>query len=583
MGTGVFGARAVLLLAVAVGGLLFGAKQAKAQEVGYSGEAFAKLDVFEGNNLTKADKAFTAKQYRQALAEYDSFILEFPNSAAVPYAIYRKGRSLQMDGKRFEAIKQYNSVLDYFPNEVVFASAALFQIGKSHWDNGDQEKAVKFWSRLADDKQYSRQPIAAAAINDMAGYLMTLKNEQPRAAAYFEQVAVDFRTQNPAVARAAIASLIRYYLRTRPDEPKLRGVYVKARTFERDPASSLPKDLGADKTYFKRLALYVREMGDFPKEATKEQAQERDAYYRYWAGVLDGKFADDDDYQIDLANFKRGYEQNQAAWVERIDKQFAAYQKPGDFTRIVKWIGLYSGDKKKTTEYLGKIQYEPMKPGDILALYLIIADGTKDAELSRSVFGKIPLDKFSDQEKSEKIFPDIVRRDEKLVVDLAASYQNKDLGKQRLLIHYQTAGVNDKALALAEELTKSPDFAQDAYFRKASILQNMNKFSEAITAYKASDRPPTSLFRIADCLSRLKKTEEAVAQLREVENFFKKEAPSAGMMIAEVYKRAGDKTKQIAALRGVLAKYPASSESSQAHLELEALGIKKLGGAENAQ
>jgi TolA-binding protein len=555
------------------------APRAIAQEMTYSSEAFAKLDVFEGNNLTKADKAFAAKQYRQALAEYDSFLLEFPNSAAVPYAIYRKGRSLQMDGKRFEAIKQYNQVLDFFPNEVTFAAASLFQIGKSHWDNGDQEKASKFWSRLADDKQYSRQPIAAAAINDLAGYLVTLKSEQTRAATYFEQVAVDFRAQNPQVARSAIASLIRYYIRTKPDEPKLRAIYTKARTFERDPASSVPKDLGADKTYFKRLASYIKEHGEF----TKEQAADRDAYYRYWAGILDNKFADDDDYQIDLASFKRGYEQNQAAWTERLDKQFAAYQKPGDYTRVVKWIGLFSGDKKKTTEYMAKITFDQMKPPDILALYLILADTAKDPELARSVFAKIPLDKFTDQDKSEKIFPEVSRRDEKLVVDLAASYQNKDLGKHRLLIYYQNAGVNDKALVLADELTKSPDFAADAWYRKATILHRTGKFADAITAYKAADNAPTNLFRIAECLVALKKYDEAIAQLREVENFFKKQAPQAAMAVAHVHKSAGNKQKQITALQAVLKVYPESSESSQAHLELEALGIKRLGGAKDAQ
>jgi TolA-binding protein len=563
-----------------VGAVLFlGAQVGRAQEVAYPNEAFAKLDVFEGNNLTKADKAFNAKQYRQAMAEYDAFLLEYPQSAAVSYAIYRKGRSLQLDGRRFEAIKQYNQVLDFFPNDVVFAAASLFQIGKSHWDNGEQEKAGKFWTRLADDKQYSKQPIAAAAINDLAGYLLTLKNEQTRAATYLEQVAVDFRSQNPQVARSAIASLIKHYVRTKPDEPKLRSVYMKARTFEMNPVSVMPKELGTDKAYFKRLMGYVKENGQF----TKEEAKDKDAYYRYWAGVLDGKFADDDDYQIDLAGLKLGFENNQGEWTARLDKQFAAYQKAGDYTRIVKWIGLFAADKKKSAEYMAKIQYDQMKPGDILSLYVILSDATKDVELTRSVFAKIPLAKFSDQEKSEQIFPEVSKRDEKLVEDLAASYQNKELGKYRLLIYYQNAGVNDKALALTEELVKVPDYSSDVYFRKGTILHRMNKLPEAIAAYKMADNAPTNLFRIAECLTQQKKFDEAVAQLREVENFFKKQAPAASLEIARVYKRAGNKDKQIAALRGVLKTYPASAESSQAHLELEAMGIKKLGGAQDAQ
>ncbi|NBU11794.1 MAG: hypothetical protein EBS84_22820, partial [Proteobacteria bacterium] len=48
---------------------------------------------------------------------------------ATSYAILRKGRSLQLLDKRFEAIKIYQEVLDFFPNDIKYAAPALYLIG----------------------------------------------------------------------------------------------------------------------------------------------------------------------------------------------------------------------------------------------------------------------------------------------------------------------------------------------------------------------------------------------------------------------------------------------------------------------
>ena len=53
------------------------------QEVPISEDDFKKLDTFEGTRLQKADKIFATKEWRQASAEYESFILDFPKSPAM--------------------------------------------------------------------------------------------------------------------------------------------------------------------------------------------------------------------------------------------------------------------------------------------------------------------------------------------------------------------------------------------------------------------------------------------------------------------------------------------------------------------
>jgi tetratricopeptide (TPR) repeat protein len=551
---------------------------ARAQDVVYPNEAFAKLDVFEGNNLTKADRAFTAKQYKQSLAAYDAFLVEFPNSEAVPYALYRKGRSLQLDNKRFEAIKCYTQVLDFFPNAVEFASASLFEIGRSHADNGDVDKASKFWIKLADDKQYSKQPSAAAAINDLGNYLLN-KGEGAKASIYFEQAAVDFRYTNPNVARAAINSIVRYLVRTKPDEPRLRTIYQKAGGLDHTP-QKVATDATNDPSYIRRVIRFINELAEF----TKEQAAEREAYYRYWSGVFEGRLPLEDDIQIALINYKLEYEKDRAKWVQRIDKQFNNGQSTTDSGRIVRFVSAFADERNKATEYMAKLKFDQLKPLEILPLYIAMADGAKDQELGRAVFAKIPLAKVTDAQRENNFMPEVTRRnDEKLTADVCNSYDDKARGQFRLFLYYFERNINDKALAMADAVAKAPEYATETYYRKGLILQRIGKLPEAIAAYKLADNAPANLFQIAECLVGLKKFDEAVAQLREIENFFKPNAAQACLRIARVYRSQGlPKEKLAAALRNVLKGYPGSPESSEAHLELESLGYKRLGGGQDA-
>jgi hypothetical protein len=81
-----------------VAGLVAGS--GRAQETSLTPEERAKLDTFEGVSIDRADKIFTAKEWPRAVAEYDAFIVQFPESKVTPYAILRKGRALQETQKR---------------------------------------------------------------------------------------------------------------------------------------------------------------------------------------------------------------------------------------------------------------------------------------------------------------------------------------------------------------------------------------------------------------------------------------------------------------------------------------------------
>jgi TolA-binding protein len=557
------------------------------QETKLTSEERAKLDTFEGVSIDKADKVFASQDWPRAVAEYDAFIVQFPESRATPYAILRKGRALQQANKRFEAIKVYQEVLDFFPDDVKYAAAALYRIGESHLQNGDTPKAMKAWLEMSQDDDYVKQPLGAAALNGLAENLIK-QGKADEGIARYEQVATEFRTANPEAARAAIARVVAHHVRVRPNVAKLHGFYVAAQTFHPNPMPP-GANVATDDDFWRSVRKLIDEHGKF----SDAQAAERDAFYRYWAGQLQGNLPENDDQQIAIANAIRAYDRDEAAWADRLDTQFATRQKDGDYGRISRWIGLFSGggNKAKAEEYYRKLDFGKMSNADILALVYALVENGGEAGLAANTFDKLKLSEMKDEDK--QAICDWMRNRNQLpgTRDLALracrGFSDPVQGKRAALryCHWRCQHGHGKdpadfneGLALAGELQKEPAVAKEGFLLGGNLLQWSRKYQEAIQAYQQADSPPQTLFWTAECLAKLGKLEPAIAQLREVENFFKDRAAEAALAAAYTYRDAGIKDKYVRALRGVLKKYPKSPESSQAHQRLEEMGLPIGGG-----
>ena len=538
-------------------------------EVAISSEDYNRLDTFEGHELTKADQAFAQKDYRTAGATYEAFLLQYAKSPATAYALLRKARCLHLDKKRFESVRAYTEVLDYFPNAINYAAGALYYLGVCHSENGNLDLAMKAWTEMAQDKDYRKHYLAAGALTGLAGNLLKL-NKPGEAATYYEQAAVDFRKSNPEVARDAISQVLRIRTLVEPNQPKLREFYEKVGTFENDPAKI---DEG---NYWFRVRDYIRQFGRF----ADNDAKERDKVYRYWAETMDGKFPTWDDFQIDIANYRRVYENNPGKWMERLDQQFRAYQKEGDYGRIVKWIAVYAGQNKKVQEYYAKLDFAKMTNPQLQDLLRILFDNIQDAGMARNVFSKIHLDTLNENDRVQ-LARYLWQRDESCVEQTCQSIADKDRGRMELLRYYQWRRNAVKGLPLAAEAIKVPATAKDAYWIKAELLQISGKFQEAINTYQAADNPPQNLWRIVDCYLALKQREPALQQLHEIENFFQDQAPEAALRIAHLSQ--DDRQKTITLLRAVLTKYPKSGQSSTAYQELRAMGVPIRKGGVDAE
>jgi len=580
-----------------------------ASEVHLSDKEYARLDSFEQQILKRADKVFNDakkkldeadylarhrrhlvqeesqkrdeahRMFARAAAEYESFIVEFDRSSAVPYAILRKARSLHLAERRFNALKIYDQeVLDFFPDDVKFAAAALYYIGLCHWQNGEVGEAMRAWKEMAEDVDYSKEPLAADALNRLADNFEK-QNQAERSVAYYMQVAINFRKSNADAARAAMRKVIPYYIRTNPQEPKLREFYQKVDTFHHHPRKA-PKEIVKDKDYWNFLRQYIRENGKF----NDLQVDLRKRYYRYWADQFQGKFPDWDDFQIDFISYRRQQEGDTARWISRLDKQFKQFEKPDDHGRIVKWIRAYATHKPKVEEYYNKLNFDKVPEPALYDLTRVFVDHVKNYEMAVNVASKVKWEDVGDGRLwNPWVYHLRNYRHDALIEELCRHFEDSAMGRMHLTEYYfHYRGNMAKVLEITKELINEPNYAAKAAYLRGEALRRTSKFEEAIKFFRLADSysPPSPKFQIAECQRRLGKLKAAVVELQEIENFFKDHAPAARWQIATFYNEAGNQKQYIANLRAVLKLYPKSKQASDAHNALEKLGVQIGGGTD---
>ncbi len=539
-------------------------------EVYLGNEEYKKLDRFEAHALDKADEAYNERDYRRAGAEYETFLREYPRSIAIPYVLLRKARCLHLDDKRHVAIRQYNEVLDYFPNAVEYAAPAIYYQGLAHWENGDEDKAMRTWAKMARDKEYRKHPLAAGAINKLADNLAA-KNHLETAVEYFRQVAVDFYGKNHDARNVARAKVTEYYIRTAPSEPKFRAFCADARLLFGGRKVDVEK-LAGNRGYWHYVLRLVHRYGRFEDD----EAELKTNYYRYWADALDDRLAEDDHFRLAVARLHRLADGDAEAWVRRLEQQFRAGDQK-DYGRIVAWIAAWGTHKEKAAEYYKKLDFARMSNEDIARLVRALFDSVRDPELAANAFRKLDLAKMPDDKKVE-FARYLWHRNVELGVELCMSMKDKDRGRHEILTYYHGKRDAEQGLPLADHLIGVPEYAKSALWKKAELLEWSKKHKEAIKVYQQYPDPPSNLWRIASCYEHLGLLERAVAQLREVEGFFKDHSAQAAIRIAHAYRRAKLKDKAIAAYRRVLVKYPDTNESSDAHDTLERMGVKRIRG-----
>ncbi len=551
---------------------------AKAQrEISLAKSDLNEMDPFEKHSLEKADNSFGKKLYRQAASEYDSFLLEFPKSRVIPYVLFRKARSIDLDNKRFEAIKRYREVIDYYPDAVNYAAPSLYYMGLCYYDTGDINNAIKTWQKLIQDAEYRKHPIGVYALNQLAAFYFK-QGDTAKAVSCYEQVVTDFRTSDWAAVEKAIYAVARELVMNKPNAKRFAEFYEKAQGFEQKP-EPIKGSAYEDRKYWNWVIYFVKQFGSqFPSE----KKEERKVFYSYWAKAMEDKFKTSDDFQIEAITFQYLADNDLKGKLNRLDELFKRGEQSDD--RIIRWIGLFEGDKKKVDEYYAKINLQNLDMEKKQKLLFALL-GQKHYQLAQNFFDKIALEKMGDSGRAklmQTLYPYV--RDgfyEEALMKVAASFTDKNEGKMALLVFYYDWTRNSaKGIPLAEELLKNEKYAARAGTMLGNFYAWNREYQKAIDAYNLANNPPETLFLIASCYINLNKLDKAISTLREVENFFPDSAPRAALQQAVYYKNAGLQKEALAAYRKVLKKYPKSTESSAAHLELEKLEARIGGGVD---
>ncbi|MGB0768887.1 MAG: tetratricopeptide repeat protein, partial [Phycisphaeraceae bacterium] len=315
-----------MLLCIASAVLVF-SPSAYAKEVLYPAEDFAKLDTFEAIAVEDADKLFIEKDYPGAYAAYKAYSIEFAQGQALPYVLLRMGRCLHLAGKRNTAIKAYQDVVDYFPNDVRYAAAAMYYIGQCHMQNGNDEQGLAVWAKMVKDKAYVGEANSGTALTQLAE-AMQKRGDFAEAAAYQWRTAVQFRKSNPKAADQAMRSVIYHYVVRSPNQGKLLAFCNEVGGFGWRQRIDRPEE---SPRYWDHVFDIVLR--------TRLESEQRVEVARYWDGQMGDRFAEHDDLRVAWFNLRRTHDKDAKAWAKRMDEQFN--RQPVTIDRVKSWLRYY--------------------------------------------------------------------------------------------------------------------------------------------------------------------------------------------------------------------------------------------------
>jgi tetratricopeptide (TPR) repeat protein len=557
---------------------ILGTAKITGKEITYPGEAFAKLDTFEGVNLEDADKQYTAGDFKGAYAAYKAYSFEFPKSKAMPYVLLRLGRCLHKLDKRNAAIKAYQDVVDYFPDDISCAAAALFHIGECHGQNGEEEKQTAAWARMVKDDGYVTQPNSGTALIHLGTEMQKLgKHEE--AAEYQWRTAVAFLKTNPPAAEAARKAVIQHYVIRSPNHEKLKEFFIAASGFNGDGRNTgKPEE---DARYWSTVFLTALDKND--------DAPAREKSCAYWTAKMGDRFTDNDELRRLSADASLVHEKDSAAWMARLEKQYAL--KPATIDRILQWCGYLKPDPKLRSEFFAKHtkpMLAAMKPAELIALMAKLHHPHQMAEESQLVMRIVRTDGLTDEEiRSFALLAANYQTEEEVLRHLARIKDKLFATKSRFDYYLSRSHRNppfmEKALIEIPELLKSPQYADGLTWTKASLLQSLGRHEEAIEAFRAANKQPDSTWEISKCLTALKQYDQAIKTVSELESIGGPIASRASLEVANIYKIYGDKAREVGQLRTVLRRYPKTGESAAAHDRLEAYGVALVGGEAEAE
>jgi len=122
-------------------------------------------------DLARAETALTEERYDEAVARYDYFLQEFPNSRYTTLALVKTGEAYFKKGDLDKAEELFDEVLERFPKAPEAADAAWGRalIAYDEKDCGTVERVVLEYRDLSEDKRWDQMTLLLAECKKEAG------------------------------------------------------------------------------------------------------------------------------------------------------------------------------------------------------------------------------------------------------------------------------------------------------------------------------------------------------------------------------------------------------------------------------
>ena len=568
------------------------------EELALDGQTRAELDAWELNRLDAADKAWDRAQdkskgrkgdrelFTAANAAYQSFIEEFPRSPAVAYALFRQARSFHMDNKRDSARQLYQDIIEFFPDQALFATAALWYQGLSHKEDGNNDDAIRTWSLIAKDKGYRVQTIAADALLELGRYLIKVKR-YPEAIEYLSEMAKDFRTRNEEAARDAISLVVDHLVRRTREENKLRDFYISVRGFGsrpiRDFAIRESSQLQDERSYWKEVMDQVNDRGRF----SEDELAERKLYWSTWAQRLTDRWQDWDEYRLNRLDWQLNAGGDKDQWVKAVRAQYDSKRGSGGNDRVRDFLLHFAKQPDQLLAIFSDLDWNSMNGRETRETVYFAFKKLGSDDLGYRAVASIPDDKLNDEELAQLANGILNRRDSKAkptAQGIAQRIKEEELQAITQLRILERHGRDEveKFLAIAKSLHASERFGAEAREKSAEVLMGAKRYEEAISEWRAWGKDPDYRYRVAECYVRSGDFRQAAGELEIVErSFTDRNRAKAALLQAEVWSTAKDAKKRDEVLVRILREYRGTPEHSKAHDWREKLGDAYVGSRDN--
>lgn len=536
---------------------LLAAAAAGAAQSGWSWEMPA--DVYKGvdfSNRTAVDRATrifrqawdarngssldTIPRFRAAQAEWKKVQVQCETQTyderLLAYCQFMQGFSLMNARDRNEAIRLFNEVLDLYADEGWIACPATYWLGRTYLGMGESRRGLEELQKVAETAAYEKSPLWASANMFLADSRWGSGESGAE-----EEAAERWARVNTSLFREI----------ARDDWTRARD-NLKWYAFAKG-------DWGA----FEDLLFAGLAAGD-----AKGRAQRMTGAWREICAQLDNHglmvrshfnrtIKKEKERADRIAQVRRAA----AEWVDRGEQTFreAGMAFEFDMFALDVWGTVEGADKqlKRIRGILGRIA------------------SAADARTRESRYRAVAM-KLCEWRK----FDEARTVAESVTSPRARLYLLADIES--------SAGAWAKVIkALDEILSSKPEAAEERALKKriASVCHDRTgDYPRAIRLWLEIAEPPGTLWRLQDAYRRNGEKQKSYVTLVEIQSLFPPEAPAAVYTQAQYYEQDGDKKKAIALYRRLLSQpeWKQTPQSSQAHQQLERLGVATGGAMTNA-